>query len=104
MNNAFVEGGGEGSALQIYFPLRPALNLLAEIKSGLGRGSYMVSVLSGSALRSWADHCGSTRHEMLLVLTGLFGFLFVCFRVGGCLPPSTGHLATGYWGGMCPAC
>lgn len=49
MNNAFVERGGGEEVLFRFIPtLCSPLNLLAEIKSGLGVGSYTVNVLSGT--------------------------------------------------------
>lgn len=62
MNNAFVEQGGEEVLFRFIPPLCSPLNLLAEIKSRLGVGSYIVNVLSGTFLKSWIKCCNTNRH------------------------------------------
>lgn len=62
MNNAFVEQGGEEVLFRFIPRLCSPLNLLAEIKSRLGVGSYIVIVLSGTFKNSWPKCCNTNRH------------------------------------------
>lgn len=86
------EGGGGGSALEIYPPLcLLLLNLLAEINSGLGMASYILSAFSDLRLRSWLKGYHTSRQQLVVNLICLF-----VFQASGCLPLCTGHLAVGW--------